>query len=143
MKGIRNITARLPSLAEVHLSVKSVKILNSILFITFLALVHQGQAQDFVNLDFELASTSGYLPNSAIPVTSAFPGWNVSYSALGVGKNIATIVSYDSLNLGGAFVSVNDERTGFGFVPIQGKYSAYLFGRPSDIFSPSNPLTRQ
>jgi hypothetical protein len=90
-------------------------------------------------LIFESANVSGYLPGSDIPVADGYPDWTVSYSALGAGTNIATTVIYDEISLGGAFVSINDSNTGFGFNPIQGNFSACLFGGPSDIFSPSNP----
>jgi hypothetical protein len=95
-----------------------------------------GLAQGFVNLDFESANPSGYSPGANnLPTSSAFPEWGVYYSSPGVGTNAPTRVWYDSLSLGGAFISVNDVNTGSGFAPIQGQYSAYLFGGPSDYFS--------
>lgn len=54
------------------------KILNSILSITLLALVHNCEAQAFVNLDFESANLS-VIPSgqfgSLVPITDALPGW--------------------------------------------------------------------
>lgn len=118
----------------------NIKIVKSPVAAVLLLLIEQfGFSQSFVNLNFESANSSGYSPNNDIPVTNAFPGWSVSYSALGVGTNTAATVFYDSISLGGALISINDTNTGFGFLPIQGRYSAYLFGGPSDIFSPSNP----
>lgn len=112
------------------------------LLVLCFALAHAGistQAQGtFQNLDFESASPAGYSPGVGdFPVTAAFPGWGVYYSSPGVGTKTATTVWYDAVSLGGAFVSLNDTGTGFGFTPIQGMYSAYLFGGPSSYF-PTN-----
>lgn len=111
---------------------------SSIWIVLILILGQKGEAQGFVNLNFESANPSGHPPNSSdVPVTSAFPGWTVSYATPGVGTNTATTVWYDGLSLGGAFVSVNDTNTGAGFVPLQGRYSAYLFGGLSSGGNPT------
>lgn len=111
---------------------------NIILIILILILRQNGEAQGFLNLNFESANPSGHPPNSSdVPVTSAFPGWSVSYGTPGVGTNAASTVWYDGLSLGGAFVSVNDTNTGSGFVPLQGRYSAYLFGGLSSGGNPT------
>jgi hypothetical protein len=91
------------------------------------ALAAYGQGT-FQNLDFESANVSGYPRGSdSVPVSAAFPGWNVFYSSPS-GTNAATRVSYDAISLGGALASINDSGTGFGFAPLEGSYSAFLFG---------------
>jgi hypothetical protein len=95
-----------------------------------------GYGQGFINLGFESANPSGYSPGvDTLPTTRAFPGWSVSYSSPGVGTNSPVTVWYASGSLGGAFISVNDSNSPPGFGPVQGRYSAYLFGGPSAYFS--------
>ncbi len=73
----------------------------------------------FQNLNFESANVTGYpVGSSTVPISSALPGWTGP-----------SLIWYDTLSLGGALVSINDTNTGFGFVPIQGRYSAYLFSQ--------------
>jgi hypothetical protein len=72
----------------------------------------------FQNLDFESANIPpGTLIGSILPVTNAFPGWAVT-----------TQVGYDGFSAGGAIMSVIDTNPGGGFTPLQGQYSAMLFG---------------
>jgi hypothetical protein len=52
------------------------KIVNTILFIAFLALVQNGEAQGFVNLDFESANISQTQPSGTVNTTDALPSWN-------------------------------------------------------------------
>ena len=127
MKGIRNNAARLPSLAEVR---SSVKIINSILLITFLALIHQGQAQDFVNSDFE-NPVLPLIPNGGLlQASDAIPGWTAyrgSSSDPTIGAQ--TLIYYNGLSLGGAIVALQDENAPVGVpLPIQGSYSVLLEG---------------
>lgn len=83
-----------------------------------LAVVGSGFSQGFVNLDFESAMVSGYSPQSTISGTLAFPGWTLAGNQ----------AFYDGISLGGALVSVNDINTGNGFSPLDGNFSAFLFG---------------
>jgi hypothetical protein len=79
----------------------------------------------FQNLNFESAQVSGLSPGANLPITAGLPGW-----AAGVdGSNKAGTIWYDTLSLGGALISVNDANTGFGFAPIEGSFSAYLFSQ--------------
>jgi hypothetical protein len=77
-----------------------------------------GFAQGFVNLDFESANIPPGTPiNSMIPATNAFPGWSATAP-----------VGYDFLSIGGAIISIVDANVGSEFAPLQGQYSAMLFG---------------
>jgi hypothetical protein len=62
--------------------------------------------QGFANLDFESAMVAGYSPGSSIPST----------------------IYYDAISLGGAVTSINDLSTGLGYSPLEGTFSAFLFG---------------
>ena len=93
-------------------------------------------SQGFVNLDFENANVSGYSPNSSsVPTDAAFPGWTTVYYQPGFGDQPVSQVAYDAISIGGAIISVNDTNTGFGFVPLEGQFSAFLFGGSSDVSS--------
>ncbi len=86
----------------------------------------QSRAQGiFQNLDFESAIPTGYAPNSSdVPVSVVLPGWSAYY-----GTNQASLVWDDGISIGGAIISVVDTNVAFSFFnPLQGKYSAYLFG---------------
>jgi hypothetical protein len=85
------------------------------LYIGMAALRAQGQGS-FQNLNFEAANVSGYPPNSTVPGTNAMPGWNGSF------------FGYDAISFGGSLISLIDTNAGFGFNPLQGRYSAVLFG---------------
>lgn len=101
--------------------------MNVILSIGLLVLTQSGLAQGFVNLNFESANVSGYSPDSSdVPTTSALPGWTAFYSNSS-GINVASQVWYDGISLGGNIISVIDANAP-SFSPIQGQYSAFLFG---------------
>jgi hypothetical protein len=85
-----------------------------------------GRAQDFVNLDFESANQSGYSPGGNIPTSVALPGWTAYYSNFGT--NAQPQIWYDSLSLGGAFISLTDANNHVGLTPLQGLYSVLLEG---------------
>ena len=85
-------------------------------------------AQGFANLNFESANVSGYSPNSDVPTASALPGWSASFLNSS-GTDVLTQVSYDRISLGGATISIIDSNAPV-FGPLQGKYSAFLFGGP-------------
>jgi hypothetical protein len=89
----------------------------------------RGFCLGFTNLNFESAHVSGYPVNAmGVPISAALPGWNASFSNATSGTLAASQVWYDGLSGGGSAISINDTNTGFGFVPLQGKYSAMLFG---------------
>jgi hypothetical protein len=101
--------------------------INTTLLIALVALVQNAGAQGFINLDFESANVSGYPPNSMdVPVSSAIPGWG-AYSINSSGTNSLTQVGYDFISLGSAGISVIDSSAP-AFSPLQGEYSAILFG---------------
>jgi len=84
-------------------------------------------SQGFLNLDFESANISGYPPNSMnVPISSALPGWG-AYFISGGTTNTLTQVGYDAISLGSAGISVIDSNAP-AFSPLQGNYSAMLFG---------------
>jgi hypothetical protein len=93
--------------------------------------------QFFTNLNFESANVGGYPVNSMnVPIGAALPGWSASFSNVATGATGSlSQVWYDGFSGGGAFISINDTNTGFGFVPLQGKYSAMLFAGGSDSIS--------
>jgi len=90
---------------------------------------HNIEAQGFGNLNFEAANVSGFSPGeSDVPISDALPGWSVAY-VNATNTIVASQVWYDSISLGGAVISVNDVNSP-AFSPIQGRYSAFLFGGP-------------
>jgi hypothetical protein len=79
----------------------------------------------FQNLNFESADVSGYSPSSQnVPTSSALPGWTAYY-----GTTPTSTAWYDGISLGGAIISVIDNKAP-SFAPLQGNYSAFLFGGP-------------
>jgi hypothetical protein len=101
--------------------------------VVLLLLVQICHGQSFVNLDFEDANVSGYSPGvNAIPVVEAFPGWSASYSDPNLPLPVeVSNVGYDAISLGGAVISINDTSSFGIFKPIDGNYSAFLFGGKS------------
>ena len=81
------------------------------------------QAQSFQNLNFESANFAGYSPNSSdVPISAALPGWSGFY-----GSSQTSDAWYDGISIGGAMISVVDDNAP-AFAPLQGNYSAFLFG---------------
>jgi hypothetical protein len=78
-----------------------------------------GFSQGFVNLGFESAQiTTGTPMGASIPLTRAFPGWSGP-----------TFAWYNGISLGGPALSIMDSNgMQYGVTPLQGGYSAYLFG---------------
>jgi hypothetical protein len=77
----------------------------------------------FVNLNFESANVGGYAQNSStVPITKALPGWGAPNST-----DTNVLVWYDALSAGGFMIAVNDSNLQ-GTSPLQGNYSAWLFG---------------
>lgn len=95
--------------------------------ILLLSGVQFGFPQGFANLDFEAANVSGYAVGGTIPTANAFPDWTAFFFSDTI-TNTLDPVNYDAISLGSAEVSVVDSRSPAGFGPIQGNYSAYLFG---------------
>ena len=96
--------------------------------VALLALLPSASGQGFINLDFESANVSGYPPNSRdVPVSSALPGWSAYYYNNSGETNAVTQVGYDFLSLGSAGITVVDA-SAQALLPIQGNYSAILFG---------------
>ena len=84
-------------------------------------------AQVFVNLDFESANVAGYSPGNTIPITNAFPGW-AAFFYTSTTTNTPLQVYYDAISTGSAEATVVDKNAPASFGPLQGSYSAYLFG---------------
>src|SRR6266481_2359258 len=84
---------------------------------------------NFQNLNFEAANIpGGTQPGAPVPFISALPGWGGSYSNLN-GIVQATQATYEGISLGGAAISIIDSNAAqYGFIPLQGRYSAFLFG---------------
>jgi hypothetical protein len=61
-----------------------------------------------------------------VPVLEAFPDWSAYFTTGGVNYP-QTDVTYDGISLGGNVISVIDDQAS-GLQPIQGNYSAALFG---------------
>jgi hypothetical protein len=120
------------------MNIRYIITLGTILFL----ILHTCDGQSFVNLNFELANVSGYSVGSTVPVTNAFPGWAASYTSTVIGTPVeVSNVWYDGLSLGGAVISINDTNTPFApsFRPIDGRYSAFLFGGgPPSVGGPLN-----
>jgi len=101
-----------------------------------LLLGRSGQAQGFINLDFEAANVAGYSHTGYnVPTNAAFPGWTAFYSQPGFGTGYTAQVSYDTISMGGADISINDTNTGNRFVPIEGAFSAVLYGGTFQVSS--------
>ena len=115
--------------------------IGSKISILLLAICQNGWGQGFLNLNFESANPSGYIPgNNNLPTGAAFPGWTAYYSSAS-GTNIASTVYYDSVSAGGAAIFLEDSNapSGGGPLPLQGNYSVLLEGA-SGVFG-SNPTT--
>lgn len=64
--------------------------------------------------------------NSSVPISEALPAWT-AYFTSGTTVDTQTQVSYDGISLGGPLISVIDANSP-AFAPLQGTYSAFLFG---------------
>jgi hypothetical protein len=102
---------------------------NAILVIMFLIVVQGGISQGFFNMNFESGNPSGFSPGSPnVPTTSALPDWTAYYST-STATNQTSQAWYDSVSLGGAFISLEDTNANsFGPAPLQGIYSVLLEG---------------
>jgi hypothetical protein len=98
------------------------KIVNTILFIAFLALVQNGEAQGFVNLDFEAATVSQTQAPGNVSASDALPDWNAYY-----GGNQQTQIGFNAVNSGIAQVALLGTN-GVGETSIEGSFSVFLQG---------------
>ena len=96
----------------------------------FLAAGISGKAQGtFQNLNFEAANIpAGTQPNNDTPIAIGLPGWSAYFTSTFGESNGVTQIWYDGISLGGSAISISDNNAGLGFVPLQGRYSAMLFG---------------
>ncbi len=86
-------------------------------------------SQGFVNLNFESAQIpNGTSQGSLISTNSGIPGWTASSFQPQSGTQEVSQVFYDVISLGGAEISINDTNTSASFVPLQGRFSVFLFG---------------
>jgi len=107
---------------------KSSFIILSCSFCTFVA-----QAQDsFQNLNFEAANIpSGTHVATFVPISEGLPGWS-AYFTSGSTTEPQTQVVYDGISTGGNGIAVIDKNEPT-FGPLQGKYSAFLFGGGNEV----------
>ena len=98
-------------------------------FISPLFIIQIGFSQGFVNLNFESSDVSGYSSGTfnSIPMNQAFPDWN-GYYISSSSTNAASMASYNVLPLSTAAISIGDTNLMPYFGPLQGSYSAFLFG---------------
>ena len=80
-------------------------------------------SQGFLNLDFESANVSGYSTGN-VPAANAFPDWTAY-----IGGVAQSSVIYDTIPLDNAEVTL--QGTGSSLAPIQGDFTAWLFGASS------------
>jgi hypothetical protein len=88
----------------------------TIICYALLILCQSGQAQGFVDLNFEDANLTGYPQTSAVPAADAFPGWTVS----------AQYILHDNVSLSGDSISIIGTNPPYGGPVIQGAYYATL-----------------
>ena len=103
--------------------VKTTKLIAGFSIVLLAALSAQAQGT-FYNLNFESANVSGYSPGNFVPISKALPGWSAYFSS-GTTTYPQTEVVYDGISTGGNVISLVDSQAA---TPIQGNYSAYLFG---------------
>jgi hypothetical protein len=85
---------------------------------------------DFQNLDFESPNVAGYSAGNSIPIDIAFLGWS-GYYISATSTNQAVTITYNAISLGGAAITVQDGTSANGFYPLEGNFSALLFGTGS------------
>jgi hypothetical protein len=94
----------------------------TVLLVGIAASVH---GQDFQNLNFEAATIPPSTPvGTLVPTLEALPGWTAYFTAGGT-SYFQTQVDYDGISTGGGVISLVDAKAAN---PLQGNYSAYLFG---------------
>ena len=86
----------------------------------------------FQNLDFEAAQIPpGTTTGSGLPIISKFPGWSVFYN--NDLTDPVTYSLYDNKSLGGPAIAIVDRPNQWGRGPLQGIYSAWLFGGTANL----------
>ena len=101
------------------------KTINKIALLGFILLLkHSAEAQGFVNLNFESANVSG-LSSGSVPAANAFPGWTAY-----IGGVQQSSVIYNTIPLDDAVVTLQGLNSD-ALTPIQGNYTAWLFGSSS------------
>lgn len=104
------------------------KLISVIFAAALFCLVESGFAQAFTNLNFESANIPNSTPPaSLIPISEGLPGWNACFIS-STATNQVTQIAYDWIDQGANVISVVDTNEPFGNNPIQGNYSALLFG---------------
>ena len=99
-----------------------------LIVVLFLACFRCGLSQGFVNLNFESATLSGYDAGTGnIPTSSAMPGWSAYFFYPG-GTNATSLIAYNDVSLGSAFIALIDTNSIFTPLPLQGRYSVLLMG---------------
>jgi hypothetical protein len=92
----------------------------------------EGQGS-FQNLDFESANLAGYSPTppggpaTSVPISDGLPNWSAYFSSVSGGTFQLDGVWYDAQSLGGAAISVVDNKSSLR-PPIQGNYDVLLSG---------------
>jgi hypothetical protein len=106
---------------------------NGFFILILLVAVQNGQAQDFVNLDFEDATVTptpvnGY--GGSVDPAMAFPGWTVGGSD--------TYVLYNNLTLGSPAIDLMGPNfpNAVGYAPLQGLYSVVIYYDNPSIVPP-------
>jgi hypothetical protein len=95
------------------------------IFFAALLLCQSSHAQGFINLNFENATIVSDDPPHLVTIyaNSAIPGWTAYF-----GSSPLTSISYSTLSLGGANVSLIDTNNSSGLRPLRGRYSVLLEG---------------
>jgi hypothetical protein len=100
---------------------------------TFAAIIGNSMfAQGFANLNFKNARVVFVSPPAIIDASNAIPRWSAyigpADNPTNSGSSGSFVISYNSVSLGGAIVSLEDTNAVFGPLPIQGTYSVFLEG---------------
>jgi len=104
---------------------------NSLGIVVLLMVTPHVIAQGFANLNFEFANIpNGTSTGSLIPIADALPHWFAYYNSATFGLEPTTQMAYDGISTGGPVISILDENNPGApyFDPLQGSYSALLFG---------------
>jgi hypothetical protein len=108
------------------------KLISIIFTAALLSLAESCFAQGFVNLDFESANIPNSTePSSLILFSQGLPGWTGCFiSSTATNQTLQTF--YDGISMAGVDFAIVDTNVLYGFNPIRGNYSAFLFGGSGD-----------
>jgi hypothetical protein len=115
--------------------------------VIFSALLRDASGQGFANLDFESANVSGHSPGDEVSTNVALPSWTAYFSSSSdPTASSLSVVGYDALSLGPAFISLEDSNApngtgGFSLFPMQGDYSVFLQGSQGSVPFPPGTST--